>query len=166
MITLPFYLQIKSQTRFSPEEKGFTLIELLVSITIVTILSSIGLAAFSQFNRRQVVISAARTFSSDLRLAQNKADNNEKPTGCGGNLLGYRVNVTAGGYAITAHCTSNFVPIKSVTFPSPVEKINGFTEVEFRTLRGSVIGGGSIILSAYNFNKTITINWGGEISVQ
>lgn len=166
---LPFFFQTKIRTSFSPKLGAFTLIELLVSISVITILSIIGLAAFSQFNRRQVVVSAARTFSSDLRLAQSKADSNEKPTTCAGTLEGYQVKIDGNnlGYKIYASCPSTSpIMIKEMAFPSPVERISGFTEVEFRTLRGSVIGGGSITLSAYNFDKTITVNWGGEIITQ
>lgn len=57
---------------------GYTLIELLVVIAIIGILLTIGLAAYLDFNRRQVLTQAVYDLKSHLRLAEDKALNGEK----------------------------------------------------------------------------------------
>lgn len=153
------------KTKF-PISKGFTLIELLVSISVVSLLSSLGLAAFSQFNRRQILVTATRAFFTNLRFAQSKADNNEKPAGCTGDLIGYRLYfIDSSTYALAAHCASSSVEINRITLTPPVVKGSGFTNVEFRTLRNSVIDGGNVTLTAFGLTRTITVNPGGEIKL-
>lgn len=160
---------------------GFSLIELLVSISVVAILSGIGLAAFSTFSRRQIVASATRQLLSDLRLAQSKADSNEKTVDCEDAdpdedlLLGYKVEVnsTDKQYQISPVCTSTPppAPIKTVSF-SPVITVgivsNPLT-ITFRTMRQGVESVGfanskvAISLSAYGVTRTVTVSQSGEI---
>jgi len=87
---------------------GFTLIELLVVMTIIGILFGIGVAQYTQFNRRQVLEQAAQELKNNLRWAQTKATNGEKPFGCTV-LDGYGVSFFSGGsnpdtYEIRAVC--------------------------------------------------------------
>lgn len=69
----PFCFFINNQ-----KSSGFTLIELLVTILIITTITSIGIATYSNFNKRKVVENAAEELRSNLRLAQSRAVNNEK----------------------------------------------------------------------------------------
>lgn len=149
---------------------GFTLIELLVSISVVAIISGIGLAAFVQFNRRQIVSSATRLLLDDLRLAQGRATSGEKPEGCDGDLLGYQLDLYEDHYELKAVCSGNFISIKSIAFISPVKKISGFSKIKFKTLRQGVEiepqAESSIILKGFNVSTKISVGGGGEILVE
>jgi prepilin-type N-terminal cleavage/methylation domain-containing protein len=146
---------------------GFTLIELLVSISIIGLLSAVGLSSYIQFNRRQILASAVRTLLNDLRLAQSKAESGERPEKCVGDLSGYQVTIQTSGYKIEANCSS-LVKIKEVNFPEVVSKKSGFNWVKFKTLRGGVevnpAGQYSLILTAFGIDRTIMISSAGEIS--
>lgn len=148
---------------------GFTLIELIISIGVIAILSSIGLASYVQFNRRQILNSAVRTFLNDLQLAQSKAESNERPQGCSGNLLSYQVSIQTSGYKVEAICSSS-VEIKNIDFPERVGKTSGFDWVKFKTLRGGVEVFPSVqnflVLTAFGKDRTVTIGSAGEISSQ
>jgi len=146
---------------------GFTLIELLVSISVISLLSAIGLASYGQFNRRQILTTAIRNLTSDLRMAQSKAENNEKPSECLGTLFNYQVTVQTNSYKIEANCP-NSVVIKTVNFPVGVSKKSGLNWIKFKTLREGVEvnppGQYSLILTAFGIDKTIIISSAGEIS--
>lgn len=167
---------------------GFTLVELLVSISVVAILSGIGLAAFSSFNRRQIVASATRQLLSDLRLAQSKADSNEKPLYCKTNeldLLGYEFFIKKEVsphwcYTITPVCADLSSPLPSIktvdipevislaciTCPNPNDNVQIF----FKTLRQGVASSGFnsdskliITLTGYGATRSATLTSSGEI---
>lgn len=57
---------------------GYTLIELLVVISIVGILTTIGIAAYNDFNEQRIIRKAADEIKTYVRLAKSKAINNEK----------------------------------------------------------------------------------------
>lgn len=54
-------------------QKGFTLIELMVTITIVAVLLSVGIPAFSSVVNQQQLKGATETLASDLRRARSAA---------------------------------------------------------------------------------------------
>ena len=154
--------------------RGFTLIEVLVSISVAAVLSGIGLAAYAQFNRRQILSSAVRMVISDLRLAQSKADGGEKPEECSGGLLGYKFVMEGDtGYSLQADCSPAVVLIKTVSFQPAIKKIAGFNYVKFKSLRQGVEINPSvnnfITIQAFgseDLQKTIRIGLGGEIYVE
>jgi prepilin-type N-terminal cleavage/methylation domain-containing protein len=106
------------------KNKGFTLIEILIVITLTVILFGIGLAQYMNFNRLQILEQAAQELKNNLRLAQTKAANGEKPDGCGV-LNGYRVSFFSGDpytYTIQAICGGNPAgAVKTFSLPSVVE---------------------------------------------
>lgn len=76
---------------------GFTLIEILVVIAILGLVIGIGALNMSGFSNRQKVEQAARNFSVNLRLAQEKALSNARPAALSGTLMGYSIgNITSG----------------------------------------------------------------------
>lgn len=144
---------------------GFTLIEILVTISIIGILSSIGLASYINFNRQQLVIQSARKILDDMRLAQSLASNNQKPDGCG-TLSGYSFSVSGTGYTIKADCSSGGVVVKTGSIPANLT-VTGFSKVEFKVLRQPVktTGGNSLTVTGFGVSKIISVGVGGEMSL-
>ncbi|MDP1722705.1 MAG: type II secretion system protein [Candidatus Gottesmanbacteria bacterium] len=84
---------------------GFTLIELLVSVAIVMLITGGVIVNYNTYNDAQKTRSAVLTVKNNLRLAQSRAYNGDKPgNGCT-QLLGYRVSFTSNTYAIQAQCS-------------------------------------------------------------
>jgi len=57
---------------------GYTLIELLVSITIFIAISTFSISYYSDFSKRKKLEKAGNTLRQSIRIAANKAINNEK----------------------------------------------------------------------------------------
>lgn len=159
--------------------RGFTLIELLVSISVVAILSGIGIAAYNSFNRRQTVLTAAKTLLSDLRMVQSKAESGEKPLGCNGYLESYELDLPPSSpplsYSIKANCTGPpemQVPIKIVTLSESVglSGTQNFQTVSFNTLRRGVefypLTVNSVTLTGYEITKKVKVEPGGGINLE
>jgi len=152
---------------------GFTLIELLVVMTIIGILFGVGVAQYTNFNRRQILEQASRDLINNLRLAQTKAANGEKPPGCA-TLDGYKVSFSSGGtsnpdtYRIVAICGgSEKGESKTFSLPSVV-KFNPLpspSEVLFKVLaQGTDLNNDlTITLTAFGKTKTITVTKQGKI---
>lgn len=92
--------------KLKPDSRGFSLIELMVVLVITGFLIGGGLAAYSKFNERQVILSSVSQLYTDLRFAQGKADSNEKPATClQGELEGYQLKfLNSSDYVIEALC--------------------------------------------------------------
>jgi prepilin-type N-terminal cleavage/methylation domain-containing protein len=146
---------------------GFTLIELLVTITIITLVFTIGLAQYNRFNRRQILIKAKDQLISDLRLTQSKALSAEKPIGCEATLLsGHKLEfISNANYQITAVCGSEIVVKSGLSLPEGITKQSGPDEVLFKILsQGTDISGtASITLLGFGETQDISINSAGEI---
>lgn len=150
--------------------QGFTLIEILVTISIIGILSSVGLASYINFNRQQLVLQSARKIMEDMRLAQSLASNNQKPDGCG-TLSGYTLSVYGinnTNYSIKAVCSPvlEVDVVKEDSIPANLV-VTGFSSVEFKVLRQPVktTGGNSLTITGFGKSKTISVGAGGEMSL-
>ena len=66
-------LERASEMTMQQVQKGFTLIELMVTITIVAVLLSVGIPAFSSVIDQQQLKGATETLASDLRRARSAA---------------------------------------------------------------------------------------------
>lgn len=84
---------------------GFTLIELLVSVAIIIVVTGGVIVNYNTYNDAQKARQAALTIKNNLRFAQSRAYNGEKPASGCTQLLGYRVTFTATSYTIQAQCT-------------------------------------------------------------
>src|SRR4030042_4247797 len=60
------------------EKPGFTLIEILVAVTIILLLTSIGVASYNRFNDKRKVEKITKELETNLRYIQGKATSNEK----------------------------------------------------------------------------------------
>ncbi len=141
---------------------GFTLIELLITMTIITLLFSIGMAQYNKFNRRQILVKAKDELVSNLRLAQSKSLAAEKPTTCTDILSGHKVKfINNQNYKIIAVC-GNEVDIKDITLPTGVSKQAG-NEVFFRVLSQGSPTDTAITLSGFGETTTVAVTTSGEI---
>lgn len=84
---------------------GFTLIELLVTVAIVMIVTGGVIVNYNSYNDVQKTRSAILTVKNNLRLAQSRAYNGDKPTAGCTQFLGYQATFTATTYSIQAACS-------------------------------------------------------------
>jgi len=154
---------------------GFTLVELLVAISLVGILSGIGITSFINFRQNQIVNQAASQIVQDLRLTQSMALNGQKPTGCS-QLQGYffKLDLSGRTYKIYAECTGGCPSGCSEGNPAKSDKVSdkltlsGFTLVEFKVLNRGIVttGGSKLDVTGFTKKKTVTIDQsGGTISL-
>lgn len=153
---------------------GLTLIEFLVVVSIITILSAMGISVYNQFNRRQILTQAVKNLKNDLRLAQSKAMAGEKPSGCTGTLSGYQVvfysipDPDRDTYKIFAICDSGSTPVGTYELPENVRfSPSGPPDpspITFNVLTRGVSGAGSINLTAFSKTQVITVTDTGEIN--
>ena len=159
----------KISRKFSRVNSGFTLIELLITMTIITLLFSIGIAQYNKFNRRQILVKAKDELVSNLRLAQGKSLAAEKPTGCLTNLLeGHRLEfVNNQEYRIVAVCGSgpNYPEVKPIiSLPKNVTKQGDPKQaVFFRVLSQGSPTDATITLSGFGETTTVAVTTSGEI---
>ena len=144
---------------------GFTLIEILVVISVIGIIFTIGVAAYNQFARRQLVNQTSQELRNNLRLAQSKALAGEKPQGCLGHLNGYQVNFSANSYTVAALCDS-LVTIGTYNLPSNVA-IAGPSSILFKVLgRGTEVTGAlPVVISGFDQTNWITVESAGGINL-
>lgn len=156
--------------------KGFTLVELLVVISIICILSVVGIASYMNFSRSQTVTQAAKKIVQDIRLAQSLANNNQKPelnicpSGCQ-TLDGYTFSLdhSSRNYTISANCLPVVAcsSIKSETLASGFD-FSGLTIVKFKVLRRGMefTGGKTLTVTAFTKSKNIILDEGGSIRIE
>lgn len=85
-------------------QSGFTLIELIIVFSIITILSSIGIAGFVSYNHSQTVDTYMKEFKSTLFTARSRALSQLRDSLCFSNGFtgqGYELQ----GYQVVACCT-------------------------------------------------------------
>jgi prepilin-type N-terminal cleavage/methylation domain-containing protein len=176
------------QTRFAFCQAGFTLIELMTSITIMSILSTIGIASFVSYSRIQLLSNATQDVATSLQLAKASAVSQVKPITCIGTLIGYQVTTntvpdpTTGleSFAIAPVCDTEDNPdlaAQKITFlpKNVVFGASSSSKVLFHTVTGDVTitpSGTSIVLKYQGANdlntiqKTITVETDGRIHVR
>lgn len=89
----------------SKAPNGFTLIELLVSVAIVIVMTGGIIVNYNSYNDSQKARAAVLTIKNNLRYAQGRAYNGEKPSSGCTQLIGYQVSFTATAYTVQAKCS-------------------------------------------------------------
>ena len=164
--------------------RGFTLIELITAITIMALLSTVGIASFVNYSRSQQVFTATQNVVTALQLAKANASSQVKPASCASETLsGYHVSIDANGntYALEAVCGESVDVSSRKTHPlgqSVMFSPGGTQTVFFRTVTGDVVitQPGTTIqiehtdIDALNdggsLTKTITVETDGRIHVE
>ncbi len=155
-------------------DTGFTLIELLVVASLIAILFSIGVAKYSEFNRRQIIEQSALEIKNNLRLAQNKAFTGEKVSAClvgtDDRLLdGWYMSFTNSTYQIYGCCGGCGAPGLQFTLPTTDLSSKGITlsypssPIRFRPLGQGVENDGTITISGPGGSRSIIVTASGEI---
>jgi len=173
--------------RKSFQESGFTIIELIVVFSIIAILSVIGVAAFVNYSRIQILEAAASDLSSTLLVAKSRAISQVKPSSqipqCDNSAIlnGYRVILcptsssdvlcTANNsYVLAVRCSNVDYRIKSSVLPKNVVFSPSPTSLSFYfpVISSGVKGAGTITLTLTTDNniRTITVDPIGGIQTQ
>ncbi|MBI4059288.1 prepilin-type N-terminal cleavage/methylation domain-containing protein [Candidatus Microgenomates bacterium] len=143
---------------------GFTLIELLAVISIIVTVSLIGYASYRDFNSRQQLSEAVRLIKSDLQLAQQKAASGEKPSGCTGDLVGWKINFTSTSYDVIADCATDDATEKTVNIPFGITKNAGPVSILFKVLAlGAEDATFTFLQTATEKTATIIVTKAGKI---
>jgi prepilin-type N-terminal cleavage/methylation domain-containing protein len=161
-------------------EKGFSLLEMIVVLSVLTILSTIGIASFSSGSKRATVETATNELISTLQLARSRAISQVKPENlmkCNGELRGYKVEINISGnrneYDLAVVCevppnppTTNSILTK--TLPNNVTFNDGTTQTSFffPILTGSVEGSGVVSVTGYDITKSISVDTVGGITIK
>lgn len=147
---------------------AFTLIELLVVISIIGILFTVGMAAYNEFNRGQILSQAAKTLKNDLRLAQSKASAGEKDSSSCVNktLEGWFVSFTSSSYTLYGSCDGTQFGQKIVNLPANVSLFTccALGPLQFRPLAQGISPGVTITLSAFGKTQLIIVGTSGDIN--
>ncbi|MGH7245714.1 MAG: pilus assembly FimT family protein [Candidatus Levyibacteriota bacterium] len=168
-------------------KKGFTLIELIVVFSIITVLSSIGIASLVSYDRVQEVNAAISDLQTMMQTARSRALSQVRNT-CPANtsFSGYEVLICSscsGLYASCVQCANTKIPqddyelrfmcngvatstaLDSKKLPAKVT-INDKTTTNrafiFRSLTGLTTGGVASI-SGYGKGKWVTVSATGVI---
>ena len=168
------------------KSNGFTLIELIVAFSIISILSSIGIASFIGYNSEQEFRGAYLEFASNVSLAKSNALAQVKPDQCTDPvnpanskvLVGYRTVIKDfKTYEIHAECRisindpydpsdiynkQTFYLPRSVSFITPADDIGIFFPVLV-----SEVTPVTITLESKNGNQeNVIIDKGGVITTE
>ncbi len=139
--------------------RGFTLIEVMIGLLIISTLFIGGYTAYREFQRRQIVASAAAELKVNLNLARQRALSGEKTTDCTTSMDGYDFTLgtnfsstsvnTATNYSYRPSCGLN----SGLTYSNSTTTINLPSGVTISSL-GTNSSGGAVPTLPVKF-KTI-----------
>lgn len=150
-------------------QAAYTLIEVLVVSVIIMLIAGGGIAAFTNFNQRQRVLTGAKELQSYLRTAQTLSRVGERPAACD-ELNGYLVRTTDLGslklVRILAACSGGEIETKSFTLPEGVTLEGGADlEMTFYGLHGGVAGAQVVrVTDGESLTYEFRVTQGGEIT--
>lgn len=148
-------------------KKAFTLIEMLVTISIMTILFGMGVAAYRNLARRQSLEQAAAEVSQTLTQAQANALGGKKINCAAETLAGWQVRFLAGNYTLEEACQITNYIVKTVYYPVSVTgTLPSPNPILFRVLsQGTNIPVSTTITlnNSQSLTKSIIVSSTGEI---
>jgi prepilin-type N-terminal cleavage/methylation domain-containing protein len=170
--------------------RGFTLIELIFVITIIAVLTSVGIASYVSYDHSQTLQNATLDVVTMLNVAKSRASTQyvppsilqckAPPAGAGEPLGGYKVVITASSdsssnpnpntYELKVICGPNdgsneYTVGSSHSLPRNF-KFTGNAEYTFLLINGGVVTTGPVTVSGYSntISKTIGVDGSGNIS--
>lgn len=157
-------------------QKGFTLIEISIVISILAIISTVGLASFVNFSRKQALQSSGDQLATMFNLAKSRAFSQVKPQECTNQPLnGYKVVIseTNNSFELDAVCSGNVFKISENSLSQGLSFSGSdttSTSFFFPVISGGVVisgvipgSPGSVVLSGFNMKKTITVDSIGNV---
>jgi len=145
--------------------RGFTLIELMVVIGVTLLLVGGGLAAYNQFNNRQLVKRAGGAVTDLLRLAQTKALTGDKPSigACSSETLwGYQVRVGGQQFILEAVCGTTAVDVSKTYAVTSGVTVGSGSQVMFKVLAQGAAPE-TFCFTGYDLNYRVRILGSGEV---
>jgi prepilin-type N-terminal cleavage/methylation domain-containing protein len=144
---------------------GFTLIELIVVITVIGILSTVGVASFVEYSRTQIVRTAVAEYVTILNTARSRTFSQVKPSACTDKIMdGYTVTVTSEStYEFRAECGDANPLVELKTLPPTLTFSEPFPSYFFHLLTGGVTGFGNTTISGYGRSEVITVTAAGGV---
>lgn len=167
--------------------QGFTFIELLIVFTVLVIVGTVGLASLINYSHSQEVASAALDLKTILQQTRSNAISQIKPSSCPTDLsdpsnnsvlLGYEFDVCAGDafgrpaackntddFEVNAKCDNGvgYVNITTRKYSSNLTISSTSRSYFFPVISAGVDNSGTVTVSAYGINKSITITNVGVI---
>ena len=160
---------------------GFTLIELLVVFSLVAILSGIGIVSFSNYNKIQQLSQSANNVRllinqarfNSLSVVKKSNDSSGISQNCGSQpLIGYYVEVFSATSELRLYLDCNNLPpalIKTIALQKnlSIDPNTTCTKIRFNSLSAMPSGVPcDIVVTGYGQEKTISIDSGGNTSIQ
>jgi len=139
-------------------KKGFSLIEILVSITILAIMSTVGIASYRNTARNQALIADVDQIIQVLNIAKTNVSSGKKVK-CASSLAAWQVSFLGSGYKLQEVCTVG-PPEDYATYNLGSKNTTNIIIITFYPL-GKGATAGTITLSPAN--KTINISVSGNI---
>ncbi len=151
----------KRNVKFQKNLFAFTLIEMMVAVTVMGIITAVGVARYRQFNEKQKVVVAGKEVMTLLRDTQKKAKSGDRPMECNDPyrvLDGYkmRVTVATSQVDIIAMCRGLDVITKTVLLTNDAIFSSG-GEYVFNGLSGGVEGAGVIRVTDVNLDHAYEV---------
>lgn len=143
-------------------KKGFSLIELMIAITIIAVMTTLGISAYSKGSDKQIAKNSGETIVSILTENQKQANIGHED--CTGKYLGQQISISSGSNTITAVslCTISVgeplvTSIDNITF-------NSSTTMVFNPLSQGVTDASSITFTGPNGSiYTVRVDSSGTI---
>ena len=148
------------------KSSGFTLIELIVVFSVISILSTLGVAAFVDYSRTQALQTSTNDFVNTLNLAKGRALSQVKPSECTQEALsGYRVEILdKSTYKLSVVCTNTY-KVSQFSLPTNItfNMVKITTPIFFPIISSGVAGYGNTEMTAYGKSRCVTVSSGGII---
>jgi Tfp pilus assembly protein FimT len=143
---------------------GLTLVEILVTSAIVMTISGLGLAAYNDFNNRQILNATADELKNNLRQVRGWAMAGRKMTGCTDTLSGYQISFSPDDYQYqVAVLCPNEIAVNTFSYSDKVT-ISYDQSFVFQALTGETGDQIQIDLVLGTRSKSLNINTNGEIN--
>jgi Tfp pilus assembly protein FimT len=144
---------------------GLTLIEILVSSAIIMTVAGLGLAAYNDFNNRQILNSTADELKNNLRQARGWAMAGWKQSDCTGTLSGYQISFIPNNYQYkVAVLCPNEIAVNTFSYSDKVTINYDHQSFVFQALTGETGDQIQIDLVLGTRSKSLNINSNGEIN--